>query len=129
MGIEFADRLGLARQQLALGRALTLPVSGSSMWPAVRSGQVVTVVPCGADLRVGDVVLLAGHDVVVLHRITRLTASAVLTKGDACPDADGWVPRAEVLGRLERRPWDRLLAWSAPWLGRLLVRAAAVRGA
>lgn len=123
--VDHAARAAVARDVLSAGRTLVLPAEGLSMWPAVRPGRPVHVLPCDPDsLRVGDVVLLEGTEAVVLHRVVRLRGDRLVTKGDACPDADGWVRRDRVLGRLERRPWDRAAAWAAPWLGRVLVVAA-----
>jgi hypothetical protein len=107
----------MAREHLAMGRALPLQTSGYSMWPLVRPGAWVVVRPCEPeDARPGDVVLLATATEPVLHRIIAARPDTVLTKGDAVRHADGWVARGAIIGRLDRRLWDRWVARASPVL-------------
>ena len=117
----------LARAHLGAGRALRVPASGQSMWPLIRHGATVEVLPLGgAALAVGDVVLWARGGGLVLHRVVALTPDAVTTKGDAMAHVDPPVSRADVLGRLARRPWDRCVARLSRLGGAPLARAWAV---
>jgi hypothetical protein len=121
-------KVAMARDHLLRGRPLRLEGEGTSMWPVVREGEVVEVLPlAGGGVREGDVVLAEGSAGLYLHRVLRLQGDRVLLKGDANPLPDGWVPVGALLGRLARRPWDRPLALAAPWLGPWLSRAARVR--
>ncbi|MCB9729902.1 MAG: S26 family signal peptidase [Deltaproteobacteria bacterium] len=127
MGPDPGLRVEMAREHLARGRSLPLLTSGYSMWPLIRPGRRVQVRPCGPrPLRRGDVVLIATPTDPVLHRVLAVRADAILTKGDAVRHDDGWVPRRDVLGRLDRRPWDGAVARASPGLARPLAIALVV---
>ncbi len=102
----------LARAQLGAGRVLRTTARGHSMWPTVRDGQSVEVLPVGARApRVGEVALVAAAGRLILHRVVDVAADGVLiTKGDAVGRDDGRVATGAVLGVLAPRPWDRLVA-------------------
>lgn len=103
----------LAREHLAAGRPLVLRAQGHSMWPAVRDGEEVTVLPLtAAPLAPGAIALVALGSRLVLHRIIATSASGLVTKGDAVPHADPPVAARDLLGHLPRRcpPFDRLVA-------------------
>jgi len=119
--IEIA--LALAREHLDQGRALRLVTQGHSMWPRLRDGQLVVVEPLVGPPRVGDVVLIATPSRLILHRVIRSDARAIITKGDAAPRDDGPIPRAAILGRLGRRWDDALCAAISRRSGRLGARA------
>ncbi|PKN57730.1 MAG: hypothetical protein CVU56_09385 [Deltaproteobacteria bacterium HGW-Deltaproteobacteria-14] len=101
----------LARAQLAAGRPLRTRAAGQSMWPWVRDGAAVTVIPlAGSPLAVGDVVLVALASRLVLHRVIRVAGDIITTKGDAVAWPDPPVTRCDVLGRLRGHRWDRWVA-------------------
>lgn len=89
--------------------SFTFRVSGTSMFPFIRVGDVVTVSPQrGRAPQSGDVVLRLAADgqQVLVHRVIGTSGRACLTRGDASPTADGLVAVENVLGRivaLERR--------------------------
>ena len=81
------------------GREIDVPTVGSSMWPRLKSGDVVRVAPIPADgPRVGNIVLVARDGGYVLHRVIRLTGNTVLTRGDNQPCPDTPVRPVAVLG-------------------------------
>ena len=92
----------LLHQLLAEGLAVELHVSGESMSPFIRSGDLLTVSPRGDDpVRRGDVVaFLAGRCSLVIHRVVALDGESVRTRGDAMRRGDGPVPMSEVLGHV-----------------------------
>lgn len=108
-----------------------IPVRGASMWPALRAGDALELVPLDGPVSPGDVVLARMAPGLVAHRVLAVSADRVLLQGDACPSPDGWVARAQLVGRagrvrrrarvLSRSAWDR----GPRWLGR--VRLAAGR--
>lgn len=102
---ESAD---LLRDLTARGVWVTLAVKGSSMHPALRSGDVVTVEPIGTNpVPIGAVVAAEapGGGGLVVHRVVGRSAAGLLLRGDNATHADGTVPEAEVIGvvvRVER---------------------------
>ncbi len=93
---------------LRSGQRVAFSARGSSMWPAIPSRSRLEIDPCGAaELRVGEVAAFERSGTVVVHRVTRVTATGVHFQGDALKREDGCIPIADVLGRarvLERRP-------------------------
>lgn len=71
---------------------------GGSMWPTIRDGDEVLLVPLGRP-RVGDVVVLDLGSRLVLHRVVRAGDALLVTRGDASRCEDGHVSLADVVGR------------------------------
>jgi signal peptidase I len=85
------------------GIPFTFRVSGTSMFPFIRDGDVVTVSPQeGRAPRFGDVVLRLAADgqQVLVHRVIGTNGGAYLTRGDASSLADGPAALEHVLGRV-----------------------------
>jgi hypothetical protein len=128
--------LELVRQLLDDGLSVRLEVTGSSMSPFVRGGDVVTLAPPGeGPIRRGEVVaVLARRHWLVIHRVVAASPAGLETRGDALDRPDEGVSRSDVVARLrrvERRgrrirlglgPERRVLAWLSrrgwlvPWL-------------
>ncbi len=131
----------LLRDLLQSGLAVRLEVSGHSMTPFVRGGDVVTIAPRGLrEPLPGDVVAYAaGADRLVVHRIVGQLEGRLLPRGDAAPSADPPIAPGDILGvvtRVERRgrrvrighgPERRAVAWLSR-IG-LLARLARLRAA
>ncbi|MFH2100060.1 MAG: signal peptidase I [Pseudomonadota bacterium] len=105
----------------AQGLRVRVRVTGGSMFPAIRSGDVVTLAPLDpGSARPGDVVLFRDvSDRLVLHRVletgTRPDGEPwVRTRGDSAAGEDLPVSGDRVLGRteaVERRPlWIEVLS-------------------
>jgi hypothetical protein len=118
---------------LATGGAVWLRVSGKSMVPWVRPGDILFVRRAVFQhVSPGQVVLVLSRRQLVVHRVIgrcrAASGPALLTKGDAVADADPRVSPAELLGRVEwierggRRINLESLAQRA--LGWLLARAS-----
>ena len=114
----------LALELLAEGLSVEIPVTGSSMAPFVRSGDVLRLAPLVAPACRGDVVAFPRPDGrMVVHRVVAAAGDRLLTRGDAVPQADGWIAAAALAGRVvsvERRgratrwglgPGALLIAW------------------
>ena len=71
---------------------------GGSMWPTIRDGDEVLLVPLGRP-RVGDVVVLDLGSRLVLHRVVRARDALLVTRGDASRCEDGHVSMDDVVGR------------------------------
>ncbi|MCP3142182.1 S24 family peptidase [Pyxidicoccus xibeiensis] len=114
-----------------------IPVRGDSMWPSLRAGDLAGVEPLEREPRPGDVVLARFDHALVLHRVRRCEAGAVVLRGDNSPAEDPLLPCSRVLGHVRRvrrggavleAGWDQ-----GPWrLGRWRVavkwRLAALLG-
>ena len=94
----------LCRKHLSLGNVLTLRVTGGSMWPSVRSGDVVRVVAVDHH-RVGCIYLYVRGERWYVHRLTGISQSAsepvhAVFQGDALWQTDPPVPLHAVLGQV-----------------------------
>jgi hypothetical protein len=77
--------------------------SGYSMWPTLRTGDLLEVAPIQS-LRVGDVVLFRppGEDRKIIHRVTSMGPRGIKTKGDHNRTCDPWVLcPTDILGRID----------------------------
>ena len=105
--------VGLMRGVLDKGKPFRFEARGTSMYPFIREGDVVTVAPlAGPDPRPGDVAAFVqpGTSGVRVHRIVKVEAGRYFLKGDNALDADGALAREAILGlvvRLERGGRDR----------------------
>ena len=91
----------LIRALTARGASVRLPVKGSSMHPALRDGDVVTVAPPGPEpVPVGAIVAAEApvSGGLVVHRVVGRTDAGILLRGDNAADADGTLPEEAVLG-------------------------------
>jgi signal peptidase I len=95
------------RELLAAGHTARFRASGDSMYPAIRNGDYLHIVPCRtSELRRGDVVLAATERGLTAHRIVRISerdgSLRVTTRGDNALRSDLPVPAGDVLGRIEQ---------------------------
>lgn len=125
------QRLGveLLADALCRGGAVSLRVLGGSMWPWLRSGDVISVRrEDPARIQRGDIVLFAREGRLFAHRVIRKALcegrAVLLTKGDALPRADAPLANDELLGRVVsfRRGRRHVALDTAP--RRALARAA-----
>jgi signal peptidase I len=108
-GISESEKLGLFEECLNSGLDLRVRVTGKSMSPFLRGGEMLTIkkVPPHT-LRKGDLILfLTDNGSPVLHRIIRFrqspgNARVFHTKGDALYGFDEPVHEAAVLGKVLR---------------------------
>lgn len=130
----------LAAESLRLAGRLRLRVGGSSMLPAIRSGDILEVQARRAcDIRPGSVVLFERGGRLFAHRVVGNGAGALVTRGDALAHADAAIGDAELLGEVitverngrARTPSATLLTRLAatlfqrsPLAGRLFARLA-----
>jgi signal peptidase I len=136
-----STRIALCRCALASGTPLRLRIRGTSMLPALWSGDAVSVVAANpADVGAGDVVAFARNGHLVVHRVVRRASgsgrAAIVTRGDTRLDEDPPVDASELLGVVTAvhrfgadRPVDRrppALARAVAWTVR---RSALVRTA
>jgi signal peptidase len=112
-------KLDLAAELLATCGQARLPVTGSSMLPALWPGDLLDVHRSSA-IRPGDVVVYRHHGRLVAHRVVAQTGDTIVTQGDRLKYPDAPMPAAEILGcvvRVERRGQlirthkRRMLSW------------------
>ena len=80
---------------------MRIPINGVSMYPLIRRNRdPVTIMPAKDTIAVGDIVMFAdpSRKRYVLHRLWKFEGDRVLTWGDNCYCADGWMPRDRVWG-------------------------------
>jgi len=109
------------------GTGVRLGVTGHSMAPFVRTGDVLTIEPLrGRRLSRGDVVLSAPDRRLVAHRIVGWRGGRLRLRGDVAPAEDAALAPADVLGvvtRVERggrkvRLGPRSVRAAIAWLSR-----------
>jgi signal peptidase I len=104
--ISFSGKeiLALIEPLLSEGVAATFRVHGSSMYPIIREGDIVTVTPRSDDIRPGNVVALK-HPIngsLLLHRVIARNAGCFLISGDNTVGPDGYMPMSAILGIVMR---------------------------
>jgi hypothetical protein len=91
---------GLVRDLLSDGLPVKVTVTGSSMVPFIRAGDVVTLRP-GAEAFLGGVIaFLRPGARLVVHRVIARAGAGVVTRGDASPETDDPVGWGDVLGHV-----------------------------
>ena len=99
--LSIAEWHRMAKQGAAPPAHITL--SGYSMNPLIRGYRdYVTIIPPDRPPVTGDIVLFheAGRERYVVHRVWKIQDGRVLTWGDNCREADGWIPAEDVWGRV-----------------------------
>lgn len=99
---EFADLLA---ELLRRGRSVRFRVSGSSMWPILRDGDIATLQRYEHHpFEAGAIVAYRSprHQGIVIHRVIGVSASGYLIKGDNRIDTDGFIARENILGYIQQ---------------------------
>jgi hypothetical protein len=130
MNVPARELMPVIRAALERKQHVRLTATGSSMFPFIRSGDVVELEPPRPLPVVGDLVLaqsasLAEGERYVLHRVVRVKGEAFFLRGDAQQYYEGPFRRRDILGRvtliyrngrprrLDQGWWRRLgLAWN-----------------
>jgi signal peptidase I len=91
-------------------------VTSSSMWPALKAGDVVFIEAVDRDkLEVGNILVWQKEGSYTIHRLVRLEETTVVTKGDANFKEDDPVPYESVVGRAAVRGNGK--PYRVPYLG------------
>ena len=91
----------LAAETLRVFGRLWLRVSGASMLPALRPGDVLQFQVYSAEqVEAGDVVLFRRGGRLVIHRVLSKTPTGLITQGDALATIDPPVDSADLLGKV-----------------------------
>jgi signal peptidase I len=115
----------VVRDLLAAGNGARFRAAGDSMYPAIRDGELVGIVPCDVSrVRRGDIVLAATTRGLTLHRIVRISSGGIITRGDNATCDDGIITSANLLGRATNRP-TRNYRWRSAAKSVKIIRFAA----
>ena len=88
---------------LAKGASFRFEARGLSMHPFIKDQEVITISPVQRSrLYCGDVVAFCHPETgrLTVHRIVKKNAQGFFLQGDNCPEADGLIPAAGLLGRV-----------------------------
>lgn len=78
-----------------------LGVTGCSMLPAIRPGDIITIERLKfEEFRTGQVVLFSREGRLTAHRILAISTNSLLTQGDVLPSIDPPVEAHNVVGRV-----------------------------
>ena len=80
--------LEVVREMISETGTVRVRAAGTSMWPMIPDGAIVTLVRLEGPVRPGQIVLMDWGGVPVLHRVLRAVEGAVYTMGDSCLDPD-----------------------------------------
>ncbi len=99
---------GAASAILAGEKPVTITAGGYSMWPAIRPGDRIIIIPYDHQIPLakGMVVALRRDGGFVVHRVTDYRRGQFMnfirTRGDAALIYDPWVPTADVAGLVNK---------------------------
>jgi signal peptidase I len=110
-GVASSELAGLIRDLHAAGASARLRVSGGSMSPTIRDGDVVLIDPVTpAELRRGLIVAASIDGRLTIHRVIAVRRKGgeirVRLRGDNRVEADPWVGTAELVGKIDRLERD-----------------------
>lgn len=94
------ETTALFAELLWRGLPVSLRARGGSMWPFLRDGDVLTVLPLDRPARLGEVLAVRRGDELVVHRAVRVRGRFAELQGDALSRSDGSFAAADLLGRV-----------------------------
>jgi signal peptidase I len=100
-----ADLVDLIRPLLQRGISCRFRAKGSSMWPFIREGDIITVAPLEKQPpELGEVFAFEhpANGRLTVHRVVSTRNQALLFKGDNTRQPDGSVPTEKLVGRVTR---------------------------
>lgn len=95
------DLVNLMVNVFQKGGSLRFCASGASMWPFIRNGDIITLMPSRKkNLENGDIVAFVSdnNNKLTIHRIIAKRDNSYLIKGDNTSSPDGWVQNEKILG-------------------------------
>jgi hypothetical protein len=96
-----AAKLALAAEVLRSSGKLRLRAMGASMLPAIRPGDILTILRVGPDgVQPGEIALYSRDDRFFIHRAVENREGFLIARGDALPNNDPPVRVEELLGRV-----------------------------
>ncbi|MHC1729322.1 MAG: S24/S26 family peptidase [Syntrophobacteraceae bacterium] len=104
MIIPARELMPLVLAALESDQHVRMTVTGSSMYPFIRGGEVVELEPVHTLPAAGDIVLAKRSSMpestrYVLHRIVRAEGGLFFLRGDSQKDCEGPFTRGDILGK------------------------------
>jgi len=99
---------GAASAMLAGGKHVTVTAGGYSMWPVIKPGDRIVIIPHNPQIPLakGMVVALRRDGGFVVHRVTDYrggrSINLIRTRGDASIIYDAWIPSGDVAGLVKK---------------------------
>ena len=113
---------------LGRGMSVRFHATGQSMLPAIRSGEHLHVSPVTRrSLRVGDIVLARSGGRLLAHRIVRISAQSIITRGDNIFRPDAALSPSDILGHVTHIERDGVTVAVPAAPRRIRLAAARVR--
>lgn len=100
------DFVVLSREILARGDSIRFKAHGSSMFPLIQNGDLLTICPFEVwDVQPGDVIFYQTRGgKCVAHRVIRIDSRddhlVLITKGDASPSSKESIHEGQILGQV-----------------------------
>jgi signal peptidase I len=95
-----ALKFDMAGEVLASFGEVRLPVTGSSMFPCMRPGDLLEIRRPTSPVQAGDVVVFERHGKLVAHRVVECAGGILVTRGDRLRYPDAPVSEDAILGRV-----------------------------
>lgn len=111
----------LAAEVAATFGRVGLRVAGTSMVPAIRPGDLISVERISAkEVSVGEIVVFAREGRLIVHRVVAKAGSpdegSIVTRGDRTRRNDALVSSAELVGRVTRIERGHSAVCAGSWL-------------
>lgn len=119
--LEQASR-ALVVEAMARATKLHLRVTSGSMRPLVHIEDSLLICSAQRVPKIGEILLFEKEGLALVHRVIDLRNEAVLTKGDALCNPDGWIPREAILGLCVAINGHRIDTPSWRWVNRQIAR-------
>lgn len=107
--------LPLLSESLATQGQFRWQVRGASMTPTLPPGCVITITPPPAQIPLGALLVFAGDDALVVHRLVHRTPHFLVTQGDNRRTPDRWLRADQVLGVVAAAHQDGRRIWPKAW--------------
>ena len=104
---DAVDAAEVIADLLARGHEVQFRARGDSMHPLIRNDDLLHVVPVRAPaIARGDVVLTRAERGLTAHRVLRIDAATLTTRGDNAPGVDPPLAVSQLLGRVTHAERD-----------------------
>jgi hypothetical protein len=107
--------LPLLSESLARQGRFRWQLRGASMAPTLPAGCEIEIVPPPTTIPVGSLLVFAGHDSLVVHRLVHRSSPFLVAQGDNRWEPDPWLRPEQVLGVVLNAYQGERLLWPSRW--------------